>query len=76
MPLICRREFLAAAAVGTLARAAPVQAGQIANAPDSTDMSPQDRTVQFVSDGLALTPSKLNDPAAPGDEDRHVAGGL
>ena len=56
MPPIRRREFLTAAAVGALARATPAPAGQTAAAP--ADVPPQSRTVQFVSDGLALTPAE------------------
>jgi threonine aldolase len=56
MPLIRRREFLTAAALGALAPAAPALAGQTSAAP--ADMPLQNRTVQFVSDGLALSPAE------------------
>src|SRR5687768_2861652 len=56
MPLIRRREFLTAAAAGALAQAAPALAGQTVAAP--ADMTLQNRTVQFVSDGLALAPAE------------------
>src|SRR5688500_14160610 len=53
---IRRREFLTAAAAGALAQVAPALARQTAGAP--ADMQPQSRTVQFVGDGLALTPAE------------------
>ena len=56
MPLIHRREFLTAAAVGALAQTAPALAGQTVTAP--ADVPIHDGIVQFVSDGLALTPAE------------------
>src|SRR5687768_9656651 len=58
MPVIRRREFLTGAAAGVLAETAPALAGQTAPAAAPADMLPQNRTVQFVSDGLALTPAE------------------
>ena len=56
MPLIRRREFLTAAAAGALAQPPLSLAGQTAAAP--ADLPLQNGTVQFVSDGLALTPKE------------------
>jgi threonine aldolase len=56
MHLIRRREFLTATAAGVLAQAAPGPAGQATAGP--ADTPPQSRTVQFVSDGLGLTPAE------------------
>ncbi len=56
MPLIRRREFLTATAAGVLGQAGPAPAGQATAGP--ADAPPQRRTVQFVSDGLGLTPAE------------------
>jgi threonine aldolase len=56
MPLIHRRDFLTAAAGGALTPAPSALAGQAATGPADTPI--HDGTVQFVSDGLALTPAE------------------
>ena len=56
MPLIRRREFLTATAAGVLSQAAPAPAGQATAG--SANVQLQSRTVQFVSDGLGLTPAE------------------
>jgi threonine aldolase len=54
MPPIRRRDFLTATAAGVLATAARVAQGTAA----AVDLPPHGRTVQFVSDGLGLTPAE------------------
>src|SRR5687768_5485881 len=56
MPMIRRREFLTATAAGVLAQAAPAPAGQATATP--AVIPPQSRTVQFVGDGLGMTPAE------------------